>query len=184
MRAMEDFAYVLDVVPIEFRSARRRVYTSTIVQAVGEKEFRLFELIPKPSAVLVVGERVYIGRDLEKRDKIAQVYRKIRYDDLTPSAKAELPGILEQIVRKREAEFVRFFNEAAPITARLHTLELLPGIGKRMMWKIVEERRKKPFESFEDIERRTKLKRPCKVIVDRIIEELKGVGVEFRLFTR
>ena len=39
---------------------------------------------------------------------------------------------------------------------------------------IIQEREKKPFESFSDIENRTKLKEPAKHISKRILEEISG----------
>ena len=42
---------------------------------------------------------------------------------------------------------IEFFNKAAPLTTRMHQLELLPGLGKKHMWEIIEERKDKPFES-------------------------------------
>jgi diphthamide biosynthesis enzyme Dph1/Dph2-like protein len=36
----------------------------------------IFELVPKVNVPMVVGERVYIGKDPEKRDKIAHVARR------------------------------------------------------------------------------------------------------------
>ena len=39
---------------------------------------------------------------------------------------------------------------------------------------IIQEREKKQFESFSDIENRTKLKEPIKHISKRILEEISG----------
>ena len=48
---------------------------------------------------------------------------------------------------------------------------------------ILEERRKKPFESFEDIEKRTRINDPAKVIADRIVLELQG-NQKYYLFVK
>ena len=77
------------------------------------------------------------------------------------------------IVTKDEHKYVQFFNEANPITTRMHSLQLLPGIGKTLMWALLEERKREPFKNFEDIAARTKLQNPKKVISARIIDELK-----------
>ena len=53
-------------------------------------------------------------------------------------------------------------------------MELIPGIGKKTMWTILEERRKKPFESFEDIRNRSKAPDPVVAITERIVRELRG----------
>jgi len=38
--------------------------------------------------------------------------------------------------------FIQFFNNAPAISTRFHVLELLPGLGKKMMHDILTERRK------------------------------------------
>jgi len=170
-RYFEDYAYVLDYLPFGYPERGRE----PIAQAVGRMYFTLFELLPRPMINLEVGELVYIGHG--ERAKIRRVSRRILYPELTATARAELPNIVEKIVTEREADFVRFFNEAGPISPRMHALEALPGIGKKMLNKILEERRAKPFESFEDIKRRTGLPDPKRTIVQRILKELRGEEV-------
>jgi len=78
-------------------------------------------------------------------------------------------------VEKNPKKFLDFFNKAQPLTTRMHQLELLPGLGKKHMWEIIEERKEKPFESFDDIKKRVKLMPdPEKIIVKRIMAELEG----------
>ncbi|NOZ76461.1 MAG: DUF655 domain-containing protein, partial [Euryarchaeota archaeon] len=104
------------------------------------------------------------------------------------AARSELPYVVADLVSAREEEYVKFFNESQAISTRLHSLELLPGIGKKLMWEILDERKKKPFESFEDISQRIKaLPDPKKLIVKRILSELEedtrlGKG-KYKLFT-
>ena len=89
------------------------------------------------------------------------------------------------IVKNNEERFVKFFNEAPPITTRFHSLELLPGLGKKTMLEILEERKKEPFKSFEDIKNRVKtIHSPEKLIAKRILEELENPNEKYRLFTR
>ena len=79
------------------------------------------------------------------------------------------------MVKKNEKKFVDFFNNAQPINARRHQIELIPGIGKKHMWEIIKAREEKPFESFEDIKNRIKLMPdPEKAIVKRLLLELEG----------
>ncbi len=113
-----------------------------------------------------------------------KIKRRLRYEDLTPAAKTELPYVIEHIIKQDEKKYVDFFNKADSITTRMHQLELLPGVGKKMMWAIIEERKKKPFESFEDIAQRVKgIQRPEKLIVSRIIYEIKNPQTKYKLFT-
>jgi putative nucleotide binding protein len=85
-----------------------------------------------------------------------------------------LEEVIGEMITRDEKRFVNFFNKAGPVTTRLHTLELLPGIGKRHMWMIINERKKKPFESFKDLQDRVDmLPNPQKMILKRIIDELE-----------
>ncbi|HIP85209.1 MAG TPA: DUF655 domain-containing protein [Pyrodictium sp.] len=150
-----------------------------LVQLVGEDYFMLLEGFPRRGVQIDIGERVYVGPEGEingriyRRDKISRIDAEIEYNDLTTVARDMLPQILEVIVRKNERVFVEFFNIADAITIRMHSLELLPGIGKKTLMRILEAREQKPFESFEDIQERAKID-PVKVIIERIVSELQG----------
>ena len=65
----------------------------------------------------------------------------------------------------------------------MHALELIPGIGKKYMWQIVDEREKRPFESFKDLQERVNIPNPAKLLAKRVVEELMGES-KYRLFTR
>ncbi|NIW13904.1 MAG: DUF655 domain-containing protein, partial [Candidatus Thorarchaeota archaeon] len=62
-------------------------------------------------------------------------------------------------------------------------LELIPGIGKKYMWQILDERDRKPFKNFEDLQQRANMPNPAKLLAKRILEELAGES-KHRLFTR
>jgi putative nucleotide binding protein len=152
-----------------------------LVQAVGTAQFKLLELVPKGLEIQIY-ESVYIGDG--EREKIERVKRRIGYDELTQTAKVELPFVVEKIVQEKESEYVQFFNKSISISPKLHMLHLLPGIGKKLMWEILEEREKKPFESFAEISQRIKsIPHPEKMIISRILEELEDQNIKYHLFT-
>jgi putative nucleotide binding protein len=153
-----------------------------IVQAMGIEQFKLLELVPKINADIDLHDKVYIGDS--ERDKIERVKRRIGYEELTHTAQGELPFLIEKVVKEREADFVAFFNKAISITPKLHMLHLLPGIGKKLMWELLDERQKKPFASFADISARIKsIPHPEKMIQARILEELQEKDVKYHVFT-
>ncbi|MEW5937786.1 MAG: DUF655 domain-containing protein [Candidatus Thermoplasmatota archaeon] len=179
---MEDYAYILDFLP-QGLPDDKRFRREPMAYAIGEDRFKLFELTPKPNKTLIVGERVYIGKDAQRRKEILHVKRRVRYDDITNSAHGELPYVILEIVKAREKDFVKFFNDARAITTRFHMLELLPGMGKKTMWAVVEERKKRPFESFKDIEERVPtVHHPEKLIARRIEQELAETDQKYHLF--
>lgn len=179
---MEDYAYILDYLP-QGRADQRSFHREPIAYALGDVEFKLFELTPKDNVSLAIGERVYIGKEANLRDAILHVKRRVRYDDLTNASHSELPFIIQEIVLSREKDFVKFFNEARAITTRFHMLELLPGLGKKSMWSVIEERKKRPFDSFKDIEERvSSIHKPEKLIAKRIEAELSEAEQKYHIF--
>jgi putative nucleotide binding protein len=63
-------------------------------------------------------------------------------------------------------------------------LHLLPGIGKKLMWEVIEQREKKPFESFADISGRIKsLPHPARMIVSRVLREIEDPNEKYHVFT-
>jgi len=153
-----------------------------IVQGVGERDFVLMEMTPKERAVPEIGEKaILVGKD---RPIIDRVNRRIGYEELSSGAKVELPYALQKIVLDRKEFYLRFFNEAGPLTTRMHALELLPGIGKKLMWAVLNERKKGPFKSFEDLTERVKgVYNPEKLIAKRIEDEIADDRIKYRIFT-
>ncbi len=168
---------VLDFLSHGHVSSKNR---TAVVQILGEEYLILLEAVPKKGVYLKPGEKVYIGP--EKRDRIHHISGRINYDSLTETAKIELESIIERIVEENQDKFVKFFNKCGPVSTRLHRLEILPGIGKKHMRDILQERRIKPFESFKDIKERVKLiPDPKQAIIKRIFQELKKSD-KYRLF--
>jgi len=177
----EEHAYVLDYLPYGRSSDRSRHLVVPTVQIMGEQHFTLLEAELKVGATVVVPERIYIGR--ERREKVDRIISRISYDQLTANAKAEVGPLITELVKKQEKRFVDFFNNSQPVTPRMHSLELLPGIGKKSMWTIVNTREKKPFTSYKDIEEKTSLTDVQKILAKRVFEELSTES-KYRLFTR
>ncbi len=178
----EEIARVLDYLPYGRTPDSRTYQKQPLVQAVGETNFVLMEMTPKEGVVPVAGARVYIGSG--SRDVIDHVNRRIDYSELSNSAKLELPFEIQTIVLEDEPRFIRYFNDAGPITTRMHALELLPGIGKKLMWSVLNERKKGSFKSFADLVERVKgLHNPEKLIAKRIEDELMDDRIKYRVFT-
>lgn len=181
----EEYAYVLDFLQHGrpgFRPTGRAGYRAgALIQCMGEEFFTLLEALVKEGLILKPADRVYVGKS--SREEVTYIIGRIGYDELTASAKAELQSTISKIVANREKWFVNFFNTARAITPRMHALELIPGIGKKYMWQVINERERKPFLNYEDIVKRTELPNPVKLITKRVMEELEGDS-KYRLFTR
>jgi putative nucleotide binding protein len=176
---MEDYAWVIEYLPEGHASAVRK---EPVVQLLGTKFFTLLEATINPDSTIVMGQKVYVGK--EGREEITHIKGRLKYDDLTNGARVFLPAMLKKAIMERESDFVGFINNAKSISIRVHMLDLLPGIGKKTMEALLKEREEKPFETFEDLHKRVPaLADPVGVFVHRISSELMG-NEKYFLFTK
>lgn len=177
----EEKGIVLDFLPNGYPFDTRPMHRKTpIVQALGKEHFVLLELVPKKGVFLQPNEEVYVGEG--KREKIHHIIGKIPAEKLTETAKSALVSVVTELVEKNSNKFIDFFNKAGPINTRRHQIELLPGIGKKHMWEILEQRKEKEFESFEDIKKRVRLMPdPKRSVIKRILNEIMEKD-RYRLF--
>jgi len=176
-------AVVLDYLPHGRSDDNRPQYQKNpVAYALTEDSFDLFELTLTDEADINIVDRVAVDPlDDEQIDTLQQ----IEFDDLTSSAQSELEYAIEAIIDADEGRFVDFYNEAQPITLRLHQLNLLPGIGKKLRNKILDTRKRGPFESFEELyERVGGLHRPKEVLIERIEEEIRDEDLKYKIFAR
>ncbi len=179
-----EYGVILDFLPHGRSDADEPQYRrSPVVYAVAEDSFTLYELTVEDDADISIGDRVQI------RPSFAEGLnrgREVAYEDLSDGARSELDYVIEEIVEADEKRFVDFFNEAQPVSLRLHQLNLLPGIGDKLRDNILDERKRGPFESFEELEERVSgLHDPEGIIVDRIFQELtEAADLKYTLFGR
>jgi len=165
-KELEEFGIVIDYLPTGKSSSPS---PTPIIQIVGEKFFTLLEASVKKE--VKIGDRVFIGK--EGRDVVDKIKGKIGYEDLTLNAKNELMNAILKIIENDEKRFVDIFNKAGPLNIRQHSLELLPGVGKKHLKQILEEREKKEFSSLDEINQRIPLlPNVKKMLAERIISEL------------
>ncbi|MGM5485482.1 MAG: DUF655 domain-containing protein [Nanobdellota archaeon] len=178
----EEWAVTLDFLPNGYPLKKDNETLKTpIAQAIGKERFVLLELIPKKGVFLQPYQETYIGDG--KREKIHHIKGRLKPEELTQTANSELKYVIKDIIKKNEKKFVDFFNNSRPLSTRMHQLELLPGLGKKHMWEIIEARRDKPFESLQDMKERIKLlPKVEEALVKRIINELSGKEKHY-LFT-
>ena len=175
-------AVVLDFLPRGSPNDDRPQYErSPVAFAVGGTDFRLVEAALTDDAGINIGDRI----EIEPPGENVKALRTVEYGDLSSTAESELEYAVEEIIDGDERRFVDFYNDAQPITTRLHVLNLLPGIGKKLRNNVLDARKRKPFESFEDIESRVSgLHNPKEVLVERILEELREEDLKYRIFAR
>ncbi|MFB6169654.1 MAG: DUF655 domain-containing protein [Haloarculaceae archaeon] len=177
-------AVVVDFMPNGRPNADRpRFRRAPVAYALGVSDFRLFELRFGEDADPDVraGDRIAVSPPAETIEEMNDV----DYDDLSSTARSELEYAVAELIEAEEERFVDFYNDAQPITLRLHQLNLLPGIGKKLRNNVLDARKRKPFESFDDIESRVSgLHNPREKLAERILEELREEDLKYRIFAR
>lgn len=164
----EEYAIILEFLPNGYPLEKKMM---PIAQAIGKENLTLLELVPRRGINLKIGQEVYIGEG--KRPEIYYIFGRLRREKLTEAAKAQLEEFISGIVSDRENKFVDFFNKAEAINKRIHQIELLPGLGKKHMQEIINQRQEKIFETFEDLRKRVQnLPDPKKAIEKRLLKEL------------
>ena len=180
----EEYGVVLDLLPHGRSDADEPQYRrSPVAYAVGEQHFALYELTLEEDAGISIDDRIQIRPDFEAGINRG---RQVDYEDLSDGARSELDYVVEEIVERNEDRFVDFYNDAQPVTLRLHQLNLLPGIGDKLRDNILDQRKRRPFENFEDVKERVSgLHDPKGVLVDRIFQELtEAEDLKYSLFVR
>jgi len=157
-----------------------RLRNSLIGEVLGEEYLKFLKVQLNHDIVVNPMERVCL--DGPYRRKVARVIGLVRYQDLSPKSREVLEDAIEKVVRINELKWVDFFNKSGLFTHKVHVLELLPGITKKKVDVIVDEREAQPFASFKDIRERTGID-PVKSIKEKILEEITG-DAKYYILTR
>ena len=115
---------------------------------VGTDRFTLLHVELKDGVEVNPQDRILLSKYSDEVEKIG--YR-ISYDNLSNSEKEELNKAIHRIILDDEKKYVNFFNRQNRERMQLHFLD---GISRKAGTKIVAQREKKDFESFEDINKR------------------------------
>ncbi len=162
--------------------------SSNTCMPIDKVEQRLLDLLraTSPVEINIVNSPDELSKLLASKGlpakAIAVPRTPLRYDDLSEIAKRNLRDAVKNIIKSNERAFVEFFNKAEPINIRLHSMELLRGVGKKTLKVILDTRSRKPFESFEEIRKIIK-DDPVDVLTDKIMEELSGQS-KYNLFVQ
>lgn len=158
------------------RSTFKKEYP--VVYVIGKDYYSILKLYLKRPLTVVVGDLI----DLNTKKNDFQLIKRVTSEKIPKGSEFALEDIVNKLIKEQEPKFVEFFNEAKPITTKLHQLKLLPGVGQKRMWTIIDTRKTQPFQNYSDIEERIGID-PIPLISGRIMEELKGKE-RYPLFTR
>lgn len=115
---------------------------------VGTERFTLLHIELKEGVDVNPQDKILLTKH---SDEVEKINYRISYDNLSNSEKEELNRAIHRIILTDEKKYVHFFNSHSRDRMQLHFLD---GISRKAGTKIVSEREKKDFESFEDINKR------------------------------
>jgi putative nucleotide binding protein len=168
-------AIVIDMTP---QTTSEQPLEGTVL---SEADFRLYETTFIEGTDVSIGDRLVLA-PTEEREEI-DAFREVGFSDLSNTARNELEYAIDAIIDADPQRFYTVYNEAGPISLRLHQLNLLPGIGQKLRDAILDARKRGPFDSFDAVADRVDgLHRPREIIAERILEELEDDTVKYQLF--
>ena len=172
--------YILDVLERgHIRDGRSGQFP--LVQAIETPGFNLFELSYKRGAEIKLQDKIVLGPD----SLVGKVRKRLNYHKLTQTSKDLLPSTLELHIEDSESLYVNFLNTAGPITTKRHKLSLLPGVGQKLLWEIIDQRNKVPFETYADFDERIKSVHNIKNLISkRILNEIIDDEEKHYLFVK
>ena len=118
---------------------------------VGTERFTLLHIELKDGVDVNPQDKILLTK---YGDEVEKINYRISYDNLSNSEKEELNRAIHRIILTDEKKYVNFFNRQSRDRMQLHFLD---GISRKAGTKIVSEREKKDFESFEDINKRVSI---------------------------
>ena len=177
----ERSALILDI--LENTTNRKDKHKGkTIIQALGTTYLTLLEIIPINASSLTLMDEILL--DKEHRSNVQTIIGRIPYDSLTNVAQVQLEDAITKIVEDNEARYVEWLNKAPPINIRLHSLQVIKGIGPKAMSSIIQSRKEEEFSSFKNFEERTGVKDIKDLIINRIQIEITDDTERHHLFSR
>ena len=152
-----------------------------VAQIIEVPSFKLHEIALNKGKIVQLQDKVVLGGE---DCPLGKVQKRLKYTQLTRTSIEMLYPVLSQYIIDNEEKFVSFLNAAGPITIKRHSLEELPGVGKKMMWDIVNARERELFKNFADINARVPGLKIPEILVRRIIEELGEEELKHYLFVK
>ena len=152
-----------------------------ICQAIKLPTFQLYEILINKGEIITLQDKILITG---QNDSLGKVQRTLKFDQLTPTSSDIITEVIKDYVAANEVKYIEFINRAGPITIKRHSLEILPGVGKKLMWEVVNEREKEKFTTYGDLHKRVPGFKIVDAISKRIVEELENKDLKHYLFVK
>ncbi|MCL5420621.1 MAG: DUF655 domain-containing protein [Candidatus Parvarchaeota archaeon] len=173
----DEYAYVLEYLPFGLPDSKdRKAEAIILTDSLG-----LLLVALKKDVAVEAGAKVYIGEN--KREEVHHIIQRTTPDKLNGNGMQMLTEKINSIVTENEEKYIGIINKLGSVNVRLHSLSLIPGVGKKMVQKILDERNKGEFKSYSDFDERVGFASGiARSIAERIEEELENRD-KYKIFT-
>lgn len=143
------------------------------IYVLGCKKFTPLELTLKNDDKVEFLEKVYFGN--EKREKIQSIVKWIDENEFARISKTVAFDAIRKIILEQQEFFTKFINKlASQDELKKNTLQKAFILGPKTLEKIIEAHNEKPFESFEDLEKRARTGVVLRNLTTKIYNEING----------
>lgn len=178
----EETGLILDILEGGLSVRNDKYKGRTIIQAIGTEYFTLLEFIPISTDEVILLDEVVLGQN--DRSIVETIIGRVPYPQLTSVSESQIPKAVEKIINLKFDKYINWLNNAQPISIRLHSLQLIKGIGPIAMKTILSARKERPFSTLEDFEERTGITDIKELLRNRIVAEISDPDEKHNLFTR
>ncbi|MCH1616289.1 MAG: DUF655 domain-containing protein [Candidatus Poseidonia sp.] len=153
-----------------------------IATAMAEKSLAFCRLKLKGSDLMAINERIYIGKDASKRNRVAAIIGMAHLDKMSNMARQDLPTLVQRFIEEHAQYFVdEFYNKAGPMSLKQHAFELLPDVGPVKARNMVKARDQVGmFASMDELNALAKIK-GAELLAQRFVEEIEDKALIPRL---
>jgi len=149
-----------------------------MIIAITERDLRISRLkAVQGSELKFLGDRVSIDSSSEL---ISEIIGLTRISSLSPSVLSELPEIIASILRDAPERCLGFYNRAGPLSLKMHSYELLPGIGSKKAQEMVEARGRTGWTEISALDEACNID-SANLLANRLIEEMNDEHLQPRL---
>lgn len=150
------------------------------VFVLGNKKFTPLDMTVKNGQDVELEEKVYFGND--KRNKIENIERWLNEEEFLLASKTAVFNVIKKIILENENYYIDFLNNfAVEEEIKRNTLQKAFLLGEKTIEKIVNARQAKPFTSFDDVKKCTRVGTLLKTMANKIYAEISGTD-KCRLF--
>tara|TARA_B100001996_G_scaffold178411_1_gene136232 strand:- start:4096 stop:4647 length:552 start_codon:yes stop_codon:yes gene_type:complete len=156
-----------DIDPLENETNARVLdhQPNGMIQAITENGLYLIRI----RTAVAAGQTHSPGTSLEL--STVNVLGRTRHRDLTVMAQAELKEVVKGVLTDCPEMCLSFYNRAGNLTLKMHSFQLLNGIGNSKALSMVEERGRTGWETIQALDEACEID-SADLLADRLCQEL------------